>query len=63
MARHNVKCGITGMAQINGFRGSDTCMKKRIEQDLYYLQNWSMSLDVKIILQTVFRGFVSKNAY
>jgi Undecaprenyl-phosphate glucose phosphotransferase len=63
MARHNVKCGITGMAQINGFRGSDTCMEKRIEQDLYYLQNWSMSLDVKIILQTVFRGFVSKNAY
>lgn len=63
MARHNVKCGITGMAQINGLRGSDTCMNKRIEQDLYYLHNWSMSLDFKIILQTVFRGFVSKNAY
>jgi Undecaprenyl-phosphate glucose phosphotransferase len=63
MARHNVKCGITGMAQVNGFRGSDTCMNKRIEQDLYYLHNWSMCLDLKIILQTVFRGFASKNAY
>lgn len=63
MARHNVKCGITGMAQVKGFRGSDTCMNKRIEQDLYYLHNWSMYLDLKIIVQTLFRGFISKNAY
>jgi Undecaprenyl-phosphate glucose phosphotransferase len=63
MSRHNVKCGITGMAQVNGFRGSDTSMSKRIEQDLYYLQNWSMYLDLKIIFQTLRRGFISKNAY
>jgi exopolysaccharide biosynthesis polyprenyl glycosylphosphotransferase len=63
MARHNVKCGITGMAQINGYRGSDTCMNKRIEQDLYYLHNWSMYLDIKIIVKTVLQGFASKNAY
>jgi len=63
MARHHVKCGITGMAQVNGFRGSDTSIDKRIEQDIYYLQNWSMVLDMKIIVQTVFRGLVSKNAY
>jgi len=51
------------MAQVNGFRGSDTSIDKRIEQDIYYLQNWSMVLDMKIIVQTVFRGLVSKNAY
>jgi len=63
MARHNVKCGITGMAQINGLRGSDTSIRQRIEHDLYYLRNWSMILDVKIILQTLFKGLASKNAY
>jgi putative colanic acid biosynthesis UDP-glucose lipid carrier transferase len=63
MARHNVKCGITGLAQISGFRGSDTCMNGRIEQDLVYLQNWSMYLDLKIVLQTLFKGFVGRNAY
>jgi len=63
MARHNVKCGITGMAQIKGLRGSDTSISRRIEHDLYYLQNWSMILDFKIILQTVFKGLASKNAY
>lgn len=63
MARHNVKCGITGLAQINGFRGSDTSIRDRIEHDLYYLQNWSMLLDLRIILQTVFKGLISKSAY
>lgn len=63
MARHNVKCGITGLAQINGFRGSDTSIQGRIEQDLYYLQNWSMLLDIRIIFKTVLIGVNSKNAY
>ncbi len=63
MARHNVKCGITGLAQINGFRGSDTSIQGRIEQDLYYLQNWSMLLDISIIFKTLILGINSKNAY
>ena len=63
MARHNVKCGITGLAQINGFRGSDTSIGERIEHDLHYLQNWSLLLDVGIILKTVLSGLYSKNAY
>jgi exopolysaccharide biosynthesis polyprenyl glycosylphosphotransferase len=63
MARHNVKCGITGLAQINGFRGSDTSIPERIKHDLHYLQNWSLLLDVGIILKTVLSGLYSKNAY
>jgi len=63
MSRHNVKCGITGWAQINGLRGSDTSISHRIQYDLYYLRNWSMTLDVKIILLTVFNGIVSPQAY
>ncbi len=63
MARHNVKCGITGWAQINGLRGSDTSIPKRIEYDLYYLRNWSLLFDVKIILLTMLRGLVSRTAY
>lgn len=50
MARHNVKCGITGWAQINGLRGTHTSIPKRIEYDLHYLRNWSLGLDVKIVL-------------
>ncbi len=60
--RHKVRAGITGWAQVNGWRG-DTSIEKRIECDLYYIQNWSLRLDIKIILLTIVRGFVHKNAY
>jgi putative colanic acid biosynthesis UDP-glucose lipid carrier transferase len=66
MLRHKVKPGITGLAQINGFRGeTDTLdkMEGRVRYDLQYIQTWSLLLDLKIILLTVFKGFVNKNAY
>jgi len=66
MLRHKVKPGITGWAQINGWRGeTDTLekMEKRVEFDLQYIKHWSLGLDIKIILLTVFKGFVGKNAY
>lgn len=66
MLRHKVKPGITGWAQINGWRGeTDTLdkMEKRIEYDLDYIRNWSLWLDLKIVFLTVFKGFVNKNAY
>lgn len=63
MARHNVKCGITGWAQINGLRGSDTSIPERIRYDLYYMKNWSMAFDLKIIFLTVLNGFAARNAY
>lgn len=62
MQKHIVKAGITGWAQINGWRG-DTDLRKRIESDLYYINNWSIGFDMRIILSTVIRGFFSKNAY
>lgn len=62
MLRHSVKAGITGWAQVNGWRG-DTSIKKRIECDIYYIKNWSLLLDIKILFMTVFNGFVNKNAY
>jgi len=62
MKKHMMKAGITGWAQINGWRG-DTDLQKRIEYDLYYIENWSLAFDIKIIFLTVFRGFVHKNAY
>jgi putative colanic acid biosynthesis UDP-glucose lipid carrier transferase len=62
MKKHLVKAGITGWAQIHGWRG-DTDLNARIEHDLYYIENWSLWLDLKIIFFTVFRGFVNKNAY
>jgi exopolysaccharide biosynthesis polyprenyl glycosylphosphotransferase len=60
MLRHKVKTGITGWAQVNGLRGR-TSLKKRIEYDLYYIENWSLGLDIKILLMTLVKGF--KNAY
>lgn len=66
MLRHKMKPGITGLAQINGWRGeTDTLdkMEKRIEFDLEYIRNWSLWMDFKILLATVFKGFVHKNAY
>ena len=61
MKKHLVKAGITGWAQINGWRG-DTDVTKRVEYDLYYIENWSLWFDLKIIFLTIFKGFVSKNA-
>jgi len=60
--RHKVKSGITGWAQINGLRGQ-TSIQKRIEYDLYYIENWSLLLDLKILLRTALGGFLSRNAY
>lgn len=66
MQRHKVKPGITGWAQVNGWRGeTDTLekMQKRVEYDLFYIENWSLWFDLKIIFLTIFKGFMSKNAY
>jgi putative colanic acid biosynthesis UDP-glucose lipid carrier transferase len=66
MRRHKVKPGITGWAQVNGLRGeTDTLqkMQRRVEYDLWYIDNWSLWLDLKIIVLTVFKGFINKNAY
>ena len=62
MLRHKVKAGITGWAQVNGWRGN-TSLRRRIECDLYYIQNWSYALDLKILTLTLWKGFVNKNAY
>jgi len=62
MKKHLVKAGLTGWAQVHGWRGN-TCLHTRIEHDLYYIENWSLWLDVKIIIMTIFRGLVHKNAY
>jgi len=63
MQRHKVKPGITGWAQVNGYRGeTDTLekMEKRVEYDLWYINNWSLALDIKIIVMTVFKGFINR---
>jgi Undecaprenyl-phosphate glucose phosphotransferase len=60
--RHCLKVGITGWAQVNGWRG-DTSIEKRVEFDLYYLQNWSLIFDLRIIVMTILGGSVNKNAY
>ncbi|MBR6229397.1 MAG: undecaprenyl-phosphate glucose phosphotransferase [Eubacterium sp.] len=62
MIKHQVRPGITGWAQVNGYRG-DTSITKRIEYDLYYVENWSVGLDIKILALTLVKGFVNKNAY
>lgn len=62
MIKHQVRPGLTGWAQVNGYRG-DTSIRKRIEYDLYYIENWTLGLDAKILVLTFFKGFVNKNAY
>ena len=62
MIKHQVRPGLTGWAQINGYRG-DTSIRKRIDYDIYYIENWSMAFDIKIIFLTVFRGVMNENAY
>ena len=62
MLRHKVKAGLTGWAQVNGWRGN-TSLQKRIEYDLYYIENWSVRLDIKILWMTVFKGFYHRHAF
>lgn len=62
MVKHQVRPGITGWAQISGYRG-DTSIKRRIEHDIYYIENWTLSFDIKIVFLTIFRVFIDKNAY
>lgn len=62
MKKHMVKAGITGWAQVNGWRGN-TDLKERVAHDLYYVENWSLFFDIKIMVLTLFKGFINKNAY
>ena len=62
MVKHQVRPGLTGWAQVNGYRG-DTSIKKRIDYDLYYIENWTLGFDFKIMFLTIFKGFINKNAY
>lgn len=62
MVKHQVRPGLTGWAQVNGLRG-DTSIKKRIEYDIYYIENWTLGFDIKIIFKTFITGFINKNAY
>lgn len=62
MVKHQVRPGMTGWAQVNGLRG-DTSIPERIKYDLWYIENWTLGLDIRILFMTVFKGFVNKNAY
>ena len=62
MVKHQVRPGLTGWAQVNGYRG-DTSIRKRIDCDIYYIENWTLGLDIKIIILTFVKGFINKNAY
>ena len=62
MVKHQVRPGLTGWAQVNGLRG-DTSIKKRIDHDIYYIENWTFFFDLKILFMTLFVGFMNKNAY
>ena len=62
MIKHQVRPGMTGWAQVNGFRG-DTSIEGRIRCDLWYIENWSLSLDIRILFLTLWKGFINKNAY
>ena len=61
MIKHQVRPGLTGWAQVNGYRG-DTSITKRIEHDLYYIENWSLGLILRLCFD-IFKGFINKNAY
>ena len=60
--RHDVLPGLTGWAQVNGLRGN-TSIRMRVEYDLFYIENWTMSFDIKIMFMTIFTGLINKNAY
>ena len=62
MVKHQVRPGMTGWAQVSGYRG-DTSIIKRIEHDLFYIENWTLGFDIKILFLTIFKGFINKNAY
>ena len=62
MVKHQVRPGLTGWAQVNGYRG-DTSIRKRIEYDLFYIENWTVGFDIKILVMTLWKGFINKNAY
>ena len=62
MVKHQVRPGLTGWAQVNGYRG-DSSIRKRIDHDIYYIENWSLGFDIKIMFLTFFSGFINKNAY
>jgi Undecaprenyl-phosphate glucose phosphotransferase len=62
MIKHHVRPGMTGWAQVNGWRGN-TSIKKRIEYEIYYVENWNLFMDIKIFFMTIIKGFVNKNAY
>jgi lipopolysaccharide/colanic/teichoic acid biosynthesis glycosyltransferase len=61
MLRQHVKAGITGWAQVNGFRG-DTSLRKRLQYDLFYIRHWSVGFDLRILALTLTRGFIHRNA-
>ncbi|MBC8490557.1 MAG: undecaprenyl-phosphate glucose phosphotransferase [Bacteroidetes bacterium] len=63
LERHRVKCGVTGWAQVNGLRGSGTSMQSRIDYDIYYIENWSLAFDIKIIVKTLKEVLFSKEAF
>jgi len=63
LERHRVKCGVTGWAQVNGLRGSATSMQTRIDYDIYYIENWSLAFDIKIIVKTLKEVLFSKEAF
>ena len=62
MIKHYVRPGMSGWAQVNGWRGN-TSIRKRVEYDIYYVENWSITLDLKIFILTLINGFTNKNAY
>ena len=62
MVKHQVRPGMTGWAQVNGYRGN-TSIRRRIEYDIYYIEHWSVAFDIKILVLTVFKGFINRNAY
>jgi lipopolysaccharide/colanic/teichoic acid biosynthesis glycosyltransferase len=62
MLRLKMKAGLTGWAQVNGWRGN-TSLEKRIEYDLYYIKNWSLLFDMKILVMTLWKGIISRHAY